>query len=88
MNSQPSSVSTRSIVFDGGGAPATTMRTGVARHCGAGGGACPAASRMAATTAGAPHSSVTPVGLDAAQDLLAVDLAQHDLRARPSPVTA
>ena len=27
MNSHPSSVSTRSIVFDGGGAPATTMRT-------------------------------------------------------------
>ena len=61
MNSQPSSSSTRSIVLDGGGAPATTIlvlsRPGtgspVARLA-------DAASRIAATTAGAPHISVTP----------------------------
>jgi hypothetical protein len=49
MNSQPSSVSTRSIVRVGGGAPATTMRTGragdLARPTSA------AASSTAATTA-------------------------------------
>ena len=61
MNSQPSSDSTRSIVFDGGGAPATTIRirsrpgTGSPRSRRAA-----AASRIAATTAGAPHSNVTP----------------------------
>ena len=78
MNSQPSSVSTRSMVRVGGGAPATTMRTRPAP----GDRAVPAsaaASRMAATTAGAPHISVTPCCVDAAQDLGAVDLAQHDL---------
>ena len=61
MNSHPSSDSTRSIVFDGGGAPATTMRTvprpGTVRPSAARASAAP---RMAATTAGAPHSSVTP----------------------------
>ena len=61
MNSHPSSDSTRSIVLDGGGAPATTMRTvprpGTARPSAA---RVSAAPRMAATTAGAPHSSVTP----------------------------
>ena len=36
---------------------------------------------MAATTAGAPHSSVTPCRSIARQDLLAVHLAQHDVRA-------
>ena len=61
MNSQPSSVSTRSMVFDGGGAPATTIA-----HRPAPGTASPrwrradAASSTAATTAGAPLSSVTP----------------------------
>ena len=78
MNSQPSSVSTRSMVRVGGGAPATTMRTRSrardrARPRSA------AASRTMATTAGAPHSRVTPCCVDAAQDLGAVDLAQHDL---------
>ena len=58
MNSQPSSVSTRSIVRVGGGAPATTMR--VRPWPGTGPSHVAAASRMAATTAGAPHSSVTP----------------------------
>ena len=61
MNSQPSSVSTRSMVLDGGGAPATTMRTvpapGIARPAAR---RSAAAVRIAATTAGAPHSSVTP----------------------------
>ena len=61
MNSHPSSDSTRSIVLDGGGAPATTMRTvprpGTGRPSAA---RVSAAPRMAATTAGAPHSSVTP----------------------------
>ncbi len=77
MNSQPSSVSTRSIVRVGGGAPATTMRVrprpGIspAHSC--------AASSTALTTAGAPHSSVTPWSLDPAQDLGTVDLAQHDV---------
>ena len=61
MNSQPSSSSTRSMVLDGGGAPATTIRTWSRPGTG-----CPAArlaaaaSRIAATTAGAPHISVTP----------------------------
>ena len=58
MNSQPSSVSTRSMVRVGGGAPATTMRVRPAP--GMGPSQVAAASRMAATTAGAPHSSVTP----------------------------
>ena len=61
MNSQPSSVSTRSIVLEGGGAPATTMR--VAPPPGmisSRSRRSVAAFRMAATTAGAPHISVTP----------------------------
>ena len=58
MNSQPSSVSIRSIVRDGGGAPATTMRTVPLPGMGPSHEA--AASRIMATTAGAPHSSVTP----------------------------
>ena len=77
MNSQPSSVSTRSIVRVGGGAPATTMRTwprpgispvplarGVEHHVDDG--------RRAAHQRHA-------VALDAAQDLGAVDLAQDDV---------
>jgi hypothetical protein len=61
MNSQPSSVSTLSIVLDGGGAPATTIltwsRPGTGRPAAA---RALAASRIAATTAGAPHIKVTP----------------------------
>ena len=61
MNSHPSSASTRSIVLDGGGAPATTMRTvprpGTSRPSLA---RVSAAPRIAATTAGAAHRSVTP----------------------------
>ena len=78
MNSQPSSVSTRSMVRVGGGAPATTMRVRPAP--GTGPSQVAAASRMAATTAGAPHMSGDAVLVDPAQDLGAVDLAQHDLR--------
>jgi len=61
MNSQPSSASMRSIVFDGGGAPATTTRTRRAP-----GTFSPrlrraaAASSTAAITAGAQLKSVTP----------------------------
>jgi hypothetical protein len=58
MSSQPSSVSTRSIVRVGGGAPATTMR--VVPAPGMGPLQVAAASRTMATTAGAPHSRVTP----------------------------
>ena len=58
MNSQPSSVSTRSIVREGGGAPATTIR--VLPLPGTGPSHRAAASRVAFTTAGAPHSRVTP----------------------------
>ena len=43
-----------------------------------------AASRTAFQTAGAPASIVTPCWLDLAQDLRAVDLAEHDLP-RPQP---
>ena len=63
MNSQPSSVSIRSMVFDGGGAPATTIahparaRAPARRAPGAPGAA---ASSTAATTAGAPLRRVTP----------------------------
>ncbi len=79
MNSQPSSVSTRSIVRVGGGAPATTMRVRAAsgdlavpllrgvedrRHDGG-----RAAHERDAVVAHAP------------QDLGAVDLAQHDVPA-------
>ena len=79
MNSQPSSVSTRSIVRVGGGAPATTMRVrpwpgisplpllrGVEHRVDHG--------RRAAQQRDA-------VLVDAAQDLGAVDLAQHDVPA-------
>ena len=58
MNSHPSSVSIRSIVRVGGGAPATTMRVRPAP--GIGPSHFAAASSIIATTAGAPHSSVTP----------------------------
>src|SRR5437763_496826 len=61
MNSHPSSVSTRSMVFDGGGAPATTTRTRPRP-----GTATPvwrraaAASSTAAMTAGAQVNRGTP----------------------------
>jgi hypothetical protein len=58
MNSQPSSVSTRSMVRVGGGAPATTMRVRPAP--GMGPSQVAAASRTMLTTAGAPHMRVTP----------------------------
>ena len=58
MNSHPSSVSTRSMVWVGGGAPATTIR--VRPLPGTGPSNCWAASSTAFTTAGAPHSRVTP----------------------------
>ena len=58
MNSHPSSVSTRSIVRVGGGAPATIMR--VRPRPGTSPSQVAAASRIAATTAGAPLSKVTP----------------------------
>ena len=48
----------RSMVFVGGGAPATTMRT--RSRPGIGPSHVCAASRIAATTAGAPHNIVTP----------------------------
>jgi hypothetical protein len=53
MNSQPSSVSIRSIVRVGGGAPATIIRT--RSRPGIGPSQVAAASRIIATTAGAPH---------------------------------
>ena len=58
MNSQPSSSSTRTTVFVGGGAPAMMIRTrsrpGISpsQSC--------AASSTAAATAGAAHITVTP----------------------------
>ena len=82
MNSHPSSDSTRSIVLDGGGAPATTMRT-VPRP----GTARPSAARgLRRAEDGGHHGRRAAqqrdaVPLDARQDLLAVDLAQHDVRA-------
>ncbi len=61
MNSQPSCSSTRAMMALGGGAPATTMRTrsrpGIGTPLAA---RAAAASRIDATTAGAPHISVTP----------------------------
>ncbi len=61
MNSQPSSVATRSMVFDGGGAPATTTRTrpwpGTARPRLR---RAAAASSTALITAGAQLNRVTP----------------------------
>ena len=76
MNSQPSSASTRATVFVGGGAPATMIRTrsrpgispsqsGRLEHGGHHG------------RRGAHHCHA--VLLDPAQDLGAVDLAQHDV---------
>ncbi|CAB4595427.1 unannotated protein [freshwater metagenome] len=48
----------RSMVRVGGGAPATTMRT--RSRPGIGPSHVAAASRIAFTTAGAPHNMVTP----------------------------
>ena len=82
MNSQPSSVSTRSIVFDGGGAPATTMRT-LPR---AGRGAALGGTRLGCAQDGRHHGGRAAqerdaVALDAREDLLAVHLAQHHVAA-------
>ena len=86
MNSQPSSVSTRSIVRVGGGAPATTMRVRPRA------GDRPVPRRGRVEDRGDDRRRAAQqrdaVRVDAAQDLGAVDLAQHDLRARPSPVSA
>ena len=54
MNSQPSSVSTRSMVVVGGGAPPTTIRTPARTD------ALDAALRIVFTTVGAPPMNVTP----------------------------
>ena len=77
MNSQPSSVSIRSIVRVGGGAPATTMRTvpvpGIGpSHVGRGVEDHGDDGRRAAHQRHA-------VALDAAEDLGAVDLADDDV---------
>ena len=85
MNSQPSSVSIRSIVRVGGGAPATTMRT----RPRPGIGPVPLRRRVEDHVDDgrrAAHQRDAVV-LGAAQDLGAVDLAQHDVLA-PMPVTA
>ena len=80
MNSQPSSVSTRSIVFDGGGAPATTIRTraaarhGLAALAPSGGGI-----EDRGDHGGRAVEQRHAFGLDAAQDLCAVDLADDHL---------
>ncbi len=58
MNSQPSSLRTRSIVRVAGGAPATMIRTVPAP--GIGPSQSGAASSTALTTAGAAHMIVTP----------------------------
>ena len=79
MNSQPSSVSTRSMTAVGGGAPPTTMR--MWSRPGVGPGRSAAAVRMVLTTAGAPPMNVTPLAVDAPEDLRSVDLAQHHVRA-------
>ena len=77
MNSQPSSVSTRSMVRVGGGAPATTMRVRprpgiVAVPVGRG------VEHGVDDRRGAAHER-DAVLVDASQDLGAVDLAEHDL---------
>ena len=82
MNSQPSSSSTRAMVRDGGGAPATTIAHPVA------------AGDLAVPVGGGVEHGVPDrrraahqrhaVLLDPAEDLGAVDLAQHHLR-RPEP---
>ncbi len=79
MNSQPSSSSTRSMVRVGGGAPATMMRTrsrpGISpSHVARG------VERGRDDRRRRAHQR-DAVPLDAAQDLGAVDLAQHDVPA-------
>ena len=82
MNSQPSSVSIRSIVRVGGGAPAMTMRT----RSVAGDRAVPrrggVEDRVGDGRRAAHHRHAVLV--DAAQDLGAVDLADDHVLARPS----
>ena len=77
MNSQPSSVSIRSMVVVGGGAPATTMRT-----C-PGPGISPSQSwrrvEHRSTHGGSTTHQRDAVLVDPTQDLGSVDLAQHDV---------
>jgi len=90
MNSQPSSDSTRSIVLDGGG------RTGHHHAHRAPPGYNPALGRRvsAALKDGgdhccAPHSSVTPMPLDARQDFSSPSTLRSTHRhGPPIPVTA
>ena len=84
-NSQPNSVSMRSIVFVGGGAPATTMRT---RPCpGTGPSHEAAASRTMFTTAGAPQSIVTPCS-SMRRKISAPSTLRKMMCRPPMPVTA
>ena len=69
----------RSIVRVGGGAPATTMRT--RSRPGIGPSHVAAASSTALEHRGRAAHQRHAVRVDAAQDLGAVDLAQHDVRA-------
>src|SRR5215467_7258330 len=93
MNSHPSSVSMRSMVLDGGGAPAITTRT-VPRP----GTARPFSRRgveHGRNDGGRAVEQRDALGLDALQDLLAVDLPDDDLarahrgeRVRHAPAVA
>ena len=78
MNSQPSSSSTRTTVFVGGGAPAMMIRTrsrpGISPSQVCGG------LEDGRGDGGRRTHDGDAVLLDPAQDLGAVDLAQHDLR--------
>src|ERR1700682_1820172 len=69
MNSQPSSAPTRSMTFDGGGAPATTIRTW---------------PRPGISMPRSRRCPAAPVVFDSGKDDLAVHLALHDLRAAHS----
>src|SRR6266487_2539717 len=85
MNSQPSSVSTRSIVRVGGGAPATTIR--VRPRPGISPCHCAAASSTAFTTAGAPLSNVTPCA-STRRRISAPSTLRMTMWRPPMPVTA
>ncbi len=79
MSSHPSSVSRRSIVLVGGGAPPTTMRTLPGRHDPPGWFA--AAVKISAHDRGRAAHEGHAMVLDATEDLEAVDLAQDDVAA-------
>ena len=79
MNSQPSSVSTRSIVRVGGGR-AGDDDAGAAARRGSARPTSAAASRIVGDHGRRAAQQRDAVLVDAAQDLGAVDLAQHDLR--------